>query len=177
MATESVLGMDDDEVDRAVTQHLMVPTVAAPRPRCCGATTWMAGWWGGGVRGSVASLGVAGRSTRPGVSAHSGRACDRGGQRTAVRPRLSAIAAAVPVGGRRGRRWSNSLTRTLWSMAVRVLLMLFSSGVSAPASAAGEVVMVPPARTTSPVASTSSRASAPPVALVVAGGGVFEVDG
>ena len=42
----------------------------------------------------------------------------------------SVVVVAVPVGGREGRRWSNPLTRTLGNVAVGMLLMLLSSGVS-----------------------------------------------
>ena len=45
-------------------------------------------------------------------------------------PRSERHSVVVPIGGREERRWSNPLTRTLGSMAVGVLLMMLSSGIS-----------------------------------------------
>ena len=69
MASVAVLGMGDYEVDRTVARLLMAPAAAAPRPHCCGAATWMAGWRGEGMRGPAASSGATTWSTRPGEGA------------------------------------------------------------------------------------------------------------
>ena len=60
------------------------------------------------------------------------RGCSRdGGDRRAMaRLGLSTVAAAVLVGEKRGRGWNDPLARTLQSLTVEMLLMLFSSGSS-----------------------------------------------
>lgn len=83
MASEAVLDMDDDEVDRAVMWLLTLPVAAVLRPRCyCGATTWS--WCGEGARWPVALSVAAAWSTRP-----------EGGARTVAAPVVGAA------GGRR----------------------------------------------------------------------------
>ena len=46
MASVAVLGIDFGDVDGTVAWLLTVPAAATPLPRCCGATTWMAEWYG-----------------------------------------------------------------------------------------------------------------------------------
>ena len=84
---------------------------------------------------------------------------------------------AVLVGGRRGHKRSDPLARTLRSVTVKALLMLFSSDTSCPRVGRGGSGDGATCSNHVPSSVHALACPASPAALGAAGSGVFEVDG
>ena len=130
MASIAVISMGDDIADRAVAWLLMVPAATVLRLVRYGAAPR---WHGDAAKALEGQCSVGYNSlvdSPKGKRTRSGRSRDRGSRRAGALPRPSAITAVVPVGERTMCGQSSPPTNTSRSVAISLLLMSLSLGVS-----------------------------------------------